>query len=211
MNATRPRTLVFVAGTATDVGKTWWSAALAGELRAAGVQVAARKPVQSSDPGATTDADVLAAATGEDPHTVCPRSRTLLMAWAPPMAARELGLPPFTVGDLARGVDWPVSAEVGLVEGAGGPRSPIGADGDNVDLARLLAPDLVVLVADAGLGTINAVRLSAHAFADFPVIVALNRYGQEPLHARNHEHLVTVDGFDVVTTPRALAERLRRA
>jgi dethiobiotin synthetase len=209
MNAARPRTLVFVAGTATDVGKTWWTAAVARELRVGGVAVAARKPVQSGDPGATTDAQVLGEATGEQPDTICPPSRTLLVAWAPPMAARELGIPPFTTADLAGGIDWPASADVGLVEGVGGPRSPISHDGDNVALARLLAPDLVVLVADAGLGTINMVRLSAHAFADFPVVVALNRYGDDPLHARNHEHLTSVDGFEVVLTPRALAERLR--
>jgi hypothetical protein len=43
----------------------------------------------------------------------------------------------------------------------------------------------VVPVADAGLGTINAVRLSVEAF-DFPLTVALNRFGTDPLHARNH-------------------------
>jgi dethiobiotin synthetase len=209
MNSTRPHTLVFVAGTATDVGKTWWGAALARELRTAGVHVAARKPVQSGDPGATTDADVLAAATGEDPHVVCPPSRTLPVPWAPPMAARELGVPAFTTADLAGGIDWPASVDVGLVEGVGGPRSPISDDGDNIDLAHLVAPDLVLLVGDAGLGTINAVRLSADAFADFPVVVALNRYRDEALHARNLEHLTAVDGFDVVTAPRALAARLR--
>jgi dethiobiotin synthase len=214
MNATRPRTLVFVAGTATEVGKTWWSAAVARELRVAGVHVAARKPVQSGDPGDVTDAEVLAEATGEDADTVCPPARTLPLAWAPPMAAAELGLPSFTTADLAGGIDWPASVDVGLVEGVGGPRSPISDDGDSVELAQLLAPDVVVLVADAGLGTINAVRLSVDAFSAFPVIVALNRYGVEgdgdPLHARNREHLTTVDGFDVVTTPRELADRLRQ-
>jgi dethiobiotin synthetase len=206
---TRPRTLVFVGGTATDIGKTWWTAAVARELRAAGVAVAARKPVQSSAPGDATDADVLAAATGEDPALVCPPARTYLLAWAPPMAARELGAPPFTTADLAGGIEWPPAVDVGLVEGVGGPRSPISDDGDNVDLAHLLAPDVVVLVADAGLGTINAVRLSRDAFAAFPVIVALNRFGDDPLHARNLAHLTDVDGDDVVTSPRALADRLR--
>lgn len=213
MNAARPRTLVFVAGTATEVGKTWWTAAVARELRAGGVHVAARKPVQSCGPGDATDGEVLAAATGEEPDTVCPPARTLPLAWAPPMAARELGLPPFSTADLAAGIDWPASVDVGLVEGVGGPRSPISDDGDSVELAHLLAPDLVVLVADAGLGTINAVRLSITALAAFPVIVALNRYAVEgdgdPLHARNLEHLTTVDGLDVVTTPRELADRLR--
>ena len=207
----RPRTLVFVAGTATDVGKTWWAAALARELRTGGVEVAARKPVQSGDPGTTTDAEVLAAASGEDPDVVCPPSRTLPLAWAPPMAARELGLPPFTTADLVGAIDWPPSVTVGLVEGVGGPRSPVSDDGENVDLAHALAPDLVVLVADAGLGTINAVRLSATALGDFPVVVALNRFGDDPLHARNREHLTDVDGFEVVTTPRDLATRVRRA
>jgi dethiobiotin synthetase len=131
------------------------------------------------------------------------------------MAARELGVAPFTTADLAGGIEWPAAVDVGLVEGVGGPRSPISADGDNVDLAHLLAPDLVVLVADAGLGTINAVRLSAAALADFPVVVALNRYNGgsdgDPLQAHNLEHLTTVDGFDVVTSPRALADRLRAA
>jgi dethiobiotin synthetase len=205
----RPRTLVFVAGTATDVGKTWWTAAIARELRSAGVSVSVRKPVQSGTPGDPTDADVLADASGEDPEAVCPPTRTLPLAWAPPMAARELGAPTFTTADLAGGIEWPTHVDVGLVEGVGGPRSPVSSDGDNVDLARVIAPDVVVVVGDAGLGTINAVRLSADAFAGFALVVALNHYGQDPLHARNHEHLTTVDGFEVVTDPRLLADRLR--
>jgi dethiobiotin synthetase len=206
----RPRTLVFVGGTGTDVGKTWWGAALARELLVAGTSVAARKPVQSVTPGDVTDADLLATATGASPTDVCPEPRTLPLAWAPPMAARELGTPGFTVDDLVGGIEWPAAVEVGLVEGAGGPRSPIADDGDNVDLARVLAPDLVLVVADAGLGTINAVRLTVAAFADLPVVVALNRYCDDDLlHRRNLEHLTSVDGYDVVTDPRALADRLR--
>jgi hypothetical protein len=41
------------------------------------------------------------------------------------------------------------------------------------------------------------------------VVVALNRFGTDRLHERNREHLATVDRFDVVTTPRDLADRLR--
>jgi dethiobiotin synthetase len=206
---TRPGTLVFVTGTGTDIGKTWWTAATARELRANGTTVAARKPVQSGEPGATTDAEVLGAATGEEPATVCSPHRTYPLAWAPPMAARELGEPGFTTADLAGGIEWPEGIDVGLVEGVGGPRSPISDDGDNVDLVRVIAPDLVVVVADAGLGTINAVRLSLTALAGFPVVVALNRFTGDDLHERNREHLVAVDGIEVVTEPRALATLLR--
>ena len=196
----RPAHLVFVAGTATDVGKTWWTAAVARDLRARGRVVAARKPVQSCDPGAPTDTDALAAATGEPAATVTPPSRIYRLAWAPPMAARELELPSFTVADLARETVWPDHVDIGLVEGVGGPRSPIASDGDNVALARALGTDLVVLVADAGLGTINAVRLSAAVFAPIPVVVALNRFTDDALHARNLE-VLRADGYRVVTSP----------
>jgi dethiobiotin synthetase len=125
------------------------------------------------------------------------------------MAARELGEPGFTTADLAGGIEWPEGIDVGLVEGVGGPRSPISDDGDNVDLVRVIAPDLVVVVADAGLGTINAVRLSLTALAGFPVVVALNHFTGDDLQERNREHLVAVDGIEVVTEPRALATLLR--
>lgn len=202
---TRPDRLVFVSGTGTGIGKTWWTAAVARELRARGVSVAARKPVQSAARDEVPDADVLADATGETPRTVCPLHRTYDIPWAPPMAADELGLPSFSVHDLATELLWTPDLAVGLVEGVGGPRSPIAADGDNVDYAVAIQPDLVVLVADAGLGTINAVRLSAAAFDDFPVIVALNRFGDDLLHARNHEFLVERADLDVVTAPSHLA------
>lgn len=204
----RPRLLVLVTGTATEIGKTWFGAATAAALRTRGVRVAARKPVQSGEPGPPSDAELLAAATGEAPDRVCPAHRTYSVAWAPPMAADALGLPPFTVAELAGEITWEPGTEIGLVEGVGGPRSPIASDGDNVDLASLLEPDVVVLVADAGLGTVNAVRLAAAVLADRPLLVALNRFGADPLHARNLEHLTDVDRFDVVTSPSALATRL---
>lgn len=204
----RPELLVLVTGTATEIGKTWFGAATAAELHARNVRVAARKPVQSGEPGPPSDAELLAAATGEAPDRVCPPHRTYSVAWAPPMAADALGLPPFTVAELAAEITWEPGTEIGLVEGVGGPRSPIASDGDTVDLARILDPDVVVLVADAGLGTVNAVRLAGAVLAERALLVALNRFGHDPLHARNLEHLTVVDLFDVVTSPADLADRL---
>jgi dethiobiotin synthetase len=205
---TRPDTLVFVTGTGTEVGKTWWTAQVGAELRSQGVTVAARKPVQSGDGTSPADSVVLGAATGEDPSRVCPSHRSYDLAWAPPMAAAELGLPSFTIAELVRETQWDGGTRVGFVEGAGGPRSPIASDGDNVDLTRSLIPDLVVLVADAGLGTINAVLLSAAAFDGLgPLIVAFNRYDGDTLARRNRE-LLTAEGYDVITAPQELARRL---
>ena len=206
----RPPRVLFVAGTGTAVGKTWVAAAVLCDLRAAGRRVSARKPAQSFDAGeGPTDADVIAAASGELAHEVCPAHRWYDRALAPPMAAAALGAPPFTVLDLVEELDWPDGVDVGLVEGAGGPRSPIAADGDNVALACGLAPDLVLLVADAGLGTINAVRLSVDAFAPAPVVVVLNRYDDtDAVHRDNRDWLAARDGFDVVVGPEATTARI---
>jgi dethiobiotin synthetase len=203
--------MVVVAGTATEVGKTFVAAALLVRLATAGSRVAARKPAQSYAAGdLRTDADVLAAATGDDPTAVCPRHRWYETPMAPPMAAEALGRPSFTVADLVTELDWPDTVDVGVVETAGGVRSPIAGDGDCASLASALGPDLVVLVADAGLGTINAVRLSAGALAPLPLVVLLNRFDPtEELHERNRRWLAGRDGYDVVTTIGALRERVR--
>jgi len=187
----RPARLVVVTGTGTEIGKTWFSAATLTRLRDRGVRVAARKPVQSFEPGAgPTDADVLAGASGQQRSDVCPPHRSLGAPMAPPMAADALGRPAFSIAELAREVRWPDGIDVGFVEGVGGPRSPLAADGDTVDLVEVLAPDMIVVVADAGLGAINAVRLAVAPFDGHEVIVALNRVDQsDDLHRRNREWL----------------------
>jgi dethiobiotin synthetase len=152
----RPGRLVLVAGTGTDVGKTWVSARLLAALRAAGSTVAARKPAQSFDPAddpAGYDSAVLGLASGEPSETVCDPSRWYETAMAPPMAADALGRDRLTLAALQRELTWPAPpVDVGLVETAGGVRSPQTHDADVVAVTRLLAPDLVLLVADAQFG-----------------------------------------------------------
>ena len=185
-----------VVGTGTDVGKTWVAARVLSDLRAAGLRVAARKPAQSFEPGddrVTLDAAVLGAASGEPPESVCPVQRWYEVPMAPPMAAEVLERPAFGIGDLVAELRWPDEVvDVGLVETAGGVRSPLAADGDCLALCEAVAPDACVLVADAGLGTINAVVLTVDALRalDAPVLVVLNRFDPAvELHARNLEWL----------------------
>jgi dethiobiotin synthetase len=207
---------VVVCGTGTEVGKTWVAARLLGELRGRGLSVAARKPAQSFDVdahgerlGGATDAEVLGTATGESPGEVCHSSRSYHRAMAPPIAADALGLPSFTVADLVGELAWPSGrTDVGLVETAGGVRSPQADDGDACDLIRGVGPDLVVLVADAGLGTINNIRLSMDALAGgpggpaVPAVVVLNRYDDHhEIHRRNRAWLADRDHYRMVTLP----------
>ena len=207
-----------MAGTGTDVGKTWVSARLLTTLRAAGATVAARKPAQSFDPAddpAGFDSAVLGAASGEASETVCGPGRWYEIAMAPPMAADALGRGRFTLAELVQELAWPTPAvDVGLVETAGGVRSPQTHDGDVVTVAGVLAPDIVLLVADAGLGTLNSVRLSVDALpVGAPVVVVLNRYDEgNDLHVRNRRWLSRGDGLTVVTMPggeAALATRVQ--
>jgi dethiobiotin synthetase len=202
--------VVAVVGTGTDIGKTWVASRLLTDLRAAGLRVSARKPAQSfepdDDPGGL-DAALLGAATDETSEEVCPPHRWYEVAMAPPMAAESLGRPPFTIEDLMSELRWPESedpVDVGLVETAGGIRSPMANDGDCLALCAALAPDVIVLVADAGLGTINAVRLTIHALRPLraPVIVILNRFEvRDDLHVRNREWLEARDGLTVLALP----------
>ena len=207
----RPDHLVLVTGTGTGVGKTWVSARLLRSLRAAGVSVAARKPVQSfATEGSDTDAHHLAAASGERPTEVCPAHRWYELAMAPPLAAEALGRPPFTVADLVAEIEWPGAVDVGVVEGVGGPRSPLADDGDTVTVAELLQPDTIVVVDDTGLGAINAVLLSVAALPPPAPVVVLNRHREgDDVHAGNAAWLRSRARLDVVTGVEGLVSRLR--
>jgi len=168
--------------------------------------VACRKPVQSFDPADdATDADELAAATGEDPFTICPEHRRYELALAPPMAAEELGRDKIELEELIAELGLPDTGGA-LIEGVGGPRSPLAHDGDTVLLAWLLrAP--VILVATSGLGVLNDVRLARDAFAPLPVATFMNRFDEgDSLHRSNRDWLRDRVGAAVCTTIDELAE-----
>ena len=202
--------LIVCTGTGTEVGKTWIGGAVLGVLRRAGVTVGARKPVQSFDPAdpSPTDAEVLARSTGEEAEDVCLPARWLGVPMAPPMAAEALGQWAAGLRELVDGISWPgTPPDVRWVESVGGVRSPLATDGDTVDLCRALSPDLVVLVADAGLGTINLVRMSVEALRQWEVVVVLNRFDPaDPVHVLNRAWLADHDDLLVVTSPAELGE-----
>ena len=206
----RPPQLIGVIGTHTEVGKTWVTAQLARALRARGHTVAARKPVQSFELGAVTDAEVLAAATGEAPDAICLARRSLPIPLAPPMAADQLGRERIALASLVDDIHWP-PVDFGFVETVGGALSPIAHDGASIDLLNALQPDRVLVVSDAGLGTVNAVRLTLRAAYRYDAMVFLNRFDAAiDVHRLNRLWLVERDGLRVVTDIGALADTLAR-
>lgn len=151
-----------VTGTGTEVGKTVATAALAAVAVAAGERVAVLKPAQTGvGPDEPGDAAVVA--------RLVPQAHTAELArypepLAPGTAARRAGLAPVTpaaAADAAR--ELARTHDLVLVEGAGGLLVHLDDDGGTVaDVARLLdAP--VVVVAAAGLGTLNYTALTVEA------------------------------------------------
>jgi dethiobiotin synthetase len=131
------------------------------------------------------------------------------------MAAEVLGRPPIAMAELVDELRWPdPPPDLGMVESAGGVRSPLAVDGDSVTLVDQLGPDLVVVVAHAGLGTINDVRLSVGALREGaaapPVAVFLNRFDPaDDLHERNRAWLAEREDLAVTTTVREISRRIR--
>jgi dethiobiotin synthetase len=169
---------LFVTATDTGVGKTEVACAIVRGARAAGLDVAAMKPAQSgAAPGEPSDAELLAAAAGgaDPPELVCPYSFAAPLA--PAVAARLEGVEVSfaRVLDAARALAARHAALV--VEGAGGLMTPLTAAETYADLARALALPVLV-VARAGLGTVNHTALTVEALAARGLAVAgvvLNR------------------------------------
>jgi dethiobiotin synthetase len=91
-------------------------------------------------------------------------------------------------------------------------RSPLAGDGDTAALVQALRPDVVVLVGDAALGTINLVRLSRDALHRWPLVVVLNRFdADDPLHRANRSWLRDTDGLAVCVSIAELATAVRTA
>ena len=199
--------VVFVAGTATEVGKTWVAAQLARLLKRSGRSVAACKPVQSYDPdeNGPTDAEALAAAIGQHPHAVCPPERTYPVPLAPPMAALKLGRACPALDEMAAICRFAATVDVGLVEGVGGLYSPLASDGHNLDLIERIGPDLVIVVASAALGGIHDTMACTLPLSAYRRTVYLNRFDpQTEVHGLNLRWLRDT-GLEVATIPPELA------
>ena len=158
-------TILFVTGTGTGVGKTIATAAVAAHARRAGVDVAVCKPVQTGCGSGAGDGD-------DDLAEIARLAGVTELDWvarypeplAPVAAAAAAGLPLPTAEQLltaVRRVDRP--GRLTLVEGAGGLLVEIADAGVTLrDLAVALGAPVLV-VCEAGLGTLNHTALTLEA------------------------------------------------
>ena len=203
-----------VTGTGTGVGKTIATAALARRAAQDG-SVVVVKPVQTGiGPGSDEvgDADVVHALSG----CAVQELTCLEDALAPETAARLRGVRIPLVAEYADRVR--VLAEFHdtvLVEGAGGVLVRLDADGGTIlDLAAELRADVVV-VTEAGLGTLNHTELTVAALRARgiePNGLVIGSWPSDPGLAEtcNREDLPRVTGVPVLATIPAGAGRLTR-
>jgi dethiobiotin synthetase len=157
-----PVTVLVVTGTDTGVGKTVVTAAIAAAAGSAGRRVAVVKPAQTGTAtGEETDADTVR-------RLAAPATVTTLAAYPDPLApltaARVAGLPPLEPDLVLSTVDQlDHEHDLVLLEGAGGLLVPMGVAAWTIaDLASALDAEVVV-VARAGLGTLNHTALTLEA------------------------------------------------
>ena len=205
----------FVTGTDTNVGKTEVAAALLGLLAAQGHEPFAFKPYESGVSNLAAPADALrlqAAARTDQPLDTVSLFR-FKRALAPGIAAQREGRP--TEWRTTVRVYRSFTSDWGVVEGAGGLFVPLDSRHDVIDLISALGAP-VVLVARAGLGTINHSSLSVEALRRRRITIAalvLNATspGPDPSAEGNRDELRRrFPRLNILGPGRFVKERARR-
>lgn len=154
--------VLIVSGTGTEIGKTVATAAIAAAARAQGRTVAVLKPAQTGvAPGEAGDVAEVERLAGAVTGVELARFPEPL---APSTAARRAGREPVRPAEIAQAAEeLAKDHDLVLVEGAGGLLVHLDDVGSTLaDAAKLLdAP--VLVVAQAGLGTLNVTQLTAEA------------------------------------------------
>lgn len=212
----------FVTGTDTNVGKTYVTCALARRARRLGHKVLAFKPIESGcvasadGPLVGADQQLLASAAGDWQDGPLRGLYRFSLPAAPSVAAAaasttiDLDLVVRTVREGAA----QNGATLTLVEGAGGWRVPLTTQADMGHLARALGLP-VVIVARAGLGTINHTLLTIEAVQRDGLTVArvvLSQRGDDDARASGSNRAEIVRRWDgdvvILATDEAVLDSL---
>ena len=198
---------LLVTGTDTCVGKTIIAAALVTALRARGVRALGFKPVETGIGDSPADSELLALAAGEENALTRPLLQTR-EPLAPALAAERAGLTVDTDEIEARIAQLRRDGYTVVVEGAGGVMVPLSWGYTVLDLAQACDLDAVI-VARAGLGTLNHVAMTAMILRSHQIPirgVVLNGRSPQPdlAECTNPSTLSRlVPGVRIVETPHA--------
>lgn len=200
---------LFVSGTGTDVGKTYCTALLAKAMRAEGFDVGYFKAAVSgiqrgADGTVKSDATYVAKVAGMDETHDEMVSFSYETPVSPHLAARIEGTP-VDLATIMRDFDRACDRhEYVIVEGSGGIVCPLRFDEERImleDVVRAIGAP-VLLVADAGLGTLNALATTIaymEAAGIRPVGIVLNRFSAgDAMHEDNKVMAERLCGIPVI-------------
>ena len=182
---------VFVVGTDTGIGKTEVAASLLSLLADRGDRPAPFKPYETGVEPRKGPKDALAlreaARSTDDLDLICPHR--FRMPLAPGVAAQRLGRQPSFAKTMAAFRSFAGRSLV--VEAAGGLRVPVDSTRDIIDLVKAFRVP-AVLVARAGLGTLNHTALSmdllrARRIPVLAIVLVRSRPERDPSERDNAE------------------------
>lgn len=206
-------TVLVVTGTGTGVGKTVVTSAIAALAVAAGRRVAVLKPAQTGvEAGQPGDVDEVRRLAG--PSVTCRELARFPDPLAPATAARRAGTAPVTpLAVAAAARELAASHDLVLVEGAGGLLVRFDDAGGTIAEAAAALGAPVLVVASAGLGTLNHTALTVEALRSRGLCcvgVVIGAWPAEPdLAARcNLADLPSVTGLPLLGALSAGAGRL---
>jgi dethiobiotin synthetase len=167
-SARNDMSVIVVSGTGTEVGKTVVTAAVAAAALRSGRSVAVLKPAQTgltaNEPGDAAEAARLAGETRRGERVVWHELARYPDPLAPAAAARRSGLPTLSPERVAEAAEkLATEHDLVLVEGAGGLLVHFDERGATLAEAAALLAAPVLVVAPAGLGTLNVTALTAEA------------------------------------------------
>lgn len=165
----RPAKTLFITGTGTDVGKTYVTGLILKKLHQSGVSAAYYKAAMSGNDrradGTLIPGDALTvkevSGISQPLEEMCPY--VYENAVSPHLASKMEGTP-VVMEQVKKGYEAVCEQyEYVTVEGSGGILCPLSMDGDEIWLEDVIQAcgTGCVMVADAGLGTINSVGLTA--------------------------------------------------
>lgn len=204
---------LFITATGTSVGKTLVSACITRALMDSGKTTAYFKPVETGYLPEAGEADMIRRLTGCTEVYV---GDTYALAASPHLAAREENRPVASEHLILKAQQLAREYDAVVVEGAGGLAVPLDDSGYTMaNLASEIGFPLVI-VADAGLGTLNHTLLTVQYARDaaLPILgLVLNRYADSLMHRSNAETLAQLTGLPVLAIlpelPEVTPERVR--
>ncbi len=195
---------IFITGTGTDIGKTYVTALIAKYYKGMGVDVAYYKAaISGADSITESDAGYVKKVAGLNQPDESMVSYLFPEAVSPHLAAK-LNNNPIDINKVIRDYDLVQSThEFTVVEGSGGIVCPIRYDNEKVllkDVVKMLGLS-VLIVADAGLGTINDVVTTVSYILTEGIEIKgiiLNRYTGDFMQRDNIYMIEELTGIKVI-------------